>query len=417
MPELVDNKTVFSLLEVTRSIQKTIADRYRRTYWIKAEMNRVNHYVHSGHAYPELVEKKNGKIVAEIRSILWKTDFERVNQQFLSILGEPLRDGITLLFEAGISYTPLYGLTLKIIDIDVSFVLGELEKEKIQSIQRLKKEGLFENNKALSFPMVPKRLAIISVETSKGLSDFFKIIHHNPWGYTFQTTLYPALLQGDNSVPSIIRQLANISERAETYDAVAIIRGGGGEVGLSSYNNYLLAKAIALSPLPVLTGIGHSTNETVSEMVAYKNAITPSELADFLIQRFHNFSVPVAQAEERIIHLVQERFNDEKQKLQGLLKQIEWSSKKSLTNARHLLSTEVRHLTFYSQRIFQTQKSVLQHDAMLIKMADPVNLLKRGFSITKHQGKVLKSSLDVQEGDLVEISLKEGVFWAKTLKP
>src|SRR5690606_17077939 len=132
-------------------------------------------------------------------------------------------------------------------------------------------------------------------------SDFFKIITHNPWGYKIETTLYPALLQGDKSIPSIIRQLAVIADHLEKYDAVAIIRGGGGEVGLSSYNNYALSKAIAIFPIPVLTGIGHSTNETVSEMVAYKNAITPSELADFLIQKFHNFSVPVDKAWENII--------------------------------------------------------------------------------------------------------------------
>src|SRR5690606_18132326 len=120
-------------------------------------------------------------------------------------------------------------------------------------------------NKRLPFPTIPKRIAIISVETSKGLSDFFKIINQNPWGYRFECTLYPALLQGDKSIPSIIRQLAVIAERTEAYDMVAIIRGGGGEVGLSSYNNYLLAKSIAIFPIPVLTGIGHSTNETVSE--------------------------------------------------------------------------------------------------------------------------------------------------------
>src|SRR5690606_33578933 len=173
---------------------------------------------------------------------------------------------------------------------------------KQASISRLKQEDLFYANKRLPFPVLPKRLAIISVETSKGYSDFLKILSGNPWGYRFEQTLFPALLQGDKSIPSIINQLAHIAQRAEEYDVVAVIRGGGGDVGLSSYNNYLLASAIARFPIPVLTGIGHSTNETVSEMVAYKNAITPSELADFLIQRFHQFAVPLKQAQEVIIH-------------------------------------------------------------------------------------------------------------------
>ncbi|MGJ1316412.1 exodeoxyribonuclease VII large subunit, partial [Sphingobacterium multivorum] len=299
MPELIQDKTIFSLLEVSRSIQKTLAERYKSLYWIKAEMNKLNHYTHSGHCYPELVEKQDGKIVAEIRSILWKADYNRINNNFLKAAQEPLREGITMLFQASISYDPMYGLSLRIVDIDPTFTLGELEKEKLDSIRKLKAEGIYESNKLLDFPVVPKRLAIISVETSKGLSDFYKIINQNPWGYRIESTLFPALLQGDKSVPSIINQLAIIAEKIDRYDVVAIIRGGGGEVGLSSYNNYLLARAIAIFPIPVLTGIGHSTNYTVSEMVAYKNAITPSELADFLIQKFHNFAIPVDRAAER----------------------------------------------------------------------------------------------------------------------
>src|SRR5690606_21612001 len=206
-----------------------------------------------------------------------------------------------ILFQATISYDPVYGLTLRILDIDPVHALGELQREKLASINRLNEEGGFKANKSLDFPVVPKRLAIISAESSKGYADFLKILQHNRWGYRFEQALFPALLQGDKSVQAIIGQLELIAQRRDAYDVVAIIRGGGGDVGLSSYNNYLLASAIARFPIPVLTGIGHSTNETVSEMVAYQNAITPSELADFLIQRFHRFAEPVNQARETIM--------------------------------------------------------------------------------------------------------------------
>src|SRR5690606_17011412 len=254
----------------------------------------------------ELVEKRNGKVVAEMRAILWNGDYQRINQRFIEVMREPLKSGIAILFLAAISYDPLYGLSLRIIDIDPSYSLGELEREKLESIHRLKTEGLFERNKRLPFPIVPKRLAIVSVETSKGYADFLKIINGNPWRYRFEHTLFPALLQGDQSTPSILNQLVHVAEQLEHYDVVAIIRGGGGDVGLSSYNSYLLASAIAQFPIPVLTGIGHSTNETVAEMVAYQNAITPSELADFLIQRFHQFAAPLAQAEEAIFYKVRQ---------------------------------------------------------------------------------------------------------------
>lgn len=408
MPELIDNKNIFSLLEVTRSIQKTIADRYKSLYWIKAEMNKLNHYAHSGHCYPELVEKKEGKIVAEIRSILWKMDYNRINQQFLNLLHEPLRDGITILFQAGISYDPMHGLSLRIVDIDPAFVLGELEKEKIESIRKLQQEGIFDKNRSLPFPVVPKRLAIISVETSKGLSDFYKILTNNPWGYVIETTLFPALLQGDKSIPSIIKQLAVLAERQDEYDAVAIIRGGGGEVGLSSYNNFLLAKAIAIFPLPVLTGIGHSTNETVSEMVAYKNAITPSELADFLIQKFHNFALPVDEAQRRMILAATNLYQQHETRLNQIIQAISWNSKTLLNREKNNVENQHQKLQLFSRQSLKNAYADLAQMCRLINLANPKQLLKRGFSMTRINGKAVTNLDQIVEDDIIETILFNG---------
>ncbi|MDR0265247.1 MAG: exodeoxyribonuclease VII large subunit [Sphingobacterium sp.] len=408
MPELIQDKTIFSLLEVSRSIQKTLAERYKSLYWIKAEMNKLNHYTHSGHCYPELVEKQDGKIVAEIRSILWKADYNRINSNFLKIAQEPLREGITMLFQASISYDPMYGLSLRIVDIDPTFTLGELEKEKLDSIRKLKAEGIYESNKSLAFPVVPKRLAIISVETSKGLSDFYKIINQNPWGYRIECTLFPALLQGDKSVPSIINQLAVIAERISMYDVVAIIRGGGGEVGLSSYNNYLLARAIAVFPIPVLTGIGHSTNYTVSEMVAYKNAITPSELADFLIQKFHNFAIPIDRAAERIQQLILSRFKEERHTLSQLATHIQWVGKREIQTSSTAIQQIQNELHSLIKLRFYECKTALTHTERIIQLSDPIRLLKQGFSITKVNGKLLQSVTQVSPGDVIQTILEYG---------
>jgi len=410
MPELIDNKHIFSLLEVTRSIQKTIADRYKSLYWIKAEMNKLNHYSHSGHCYPELVEKKDGKIVAEIRSILWKADYNRINTNFLKTVQEPLREGITMLFQAAISFDPMYGLSLKIVDIDPTFTLGELEKEKLESIRKLKEEGIYEANKTRPFPLVPKRLAIISVETSKGLSDFYNIINHNPWGYKFECTLYPALLQGDKSIPSIIRQLSVIAEHMEQYDVVAIIRGGGGEVGLSSYNNYLLAKAVSLFPIPILTGIGHSTNMTVTEMVAYRSAITPSELADFLIQKFHNFAIPLDKAIGSIQSRCEQLFEQHYQKLSKYASDIRWNAQHAIQNAKNELDGLEKNLTTTLSQHFKEHRRALDHTEHVLKLADPLQLLKRGFSITKVNGQLVTSVTDIQPGDTIQTMLSEGII-------
>jgi len=430
MPEKLPDKIIFSLGEVAKSIQRTIAGRYKQVYWIKAEMNKLNHYTHSGHCYPELVEKKEGKVIAEMRSILWNGDYQRINQRFMEITREPLKNGITILFQATISYDPLYGLSLRILDIDPAYSLGELEREKQESLSRLKQEGLFYANKQLPFAAVPKRLAIISVETSKGYSDFLKILNGNPWGYRFEQTLFPALLQGDKSIPSIINQLAHIAQRAEEYDVVAVIRGGGGEVGLSSYNNYLLASAIARFPIPVLTGIGHSTNETVSEMVAYKNAITPSELADFLIQRFHQFAVPIEQAQELIIHKTRQLLLAQQDSLNEYARYFRLHSVHLLSQQQKALGHHFIRLTIAStnrlrqgmQTLLHTQKAlqttvlgdIKDHRTQLtameksVQLLDPQQVLNRGYSITRINGQALKTTKHVKKGAILETFLASG---------
>jgi len=238
MPEKINNKTIFSLLEVTQSVKKTLSERYKSSFWVKAEMNKLNHYPQSGHCYPELVEKKDGKIIAQMKANLWKDDYNKISNNFQRIVKEPLKDGIKILFCAKITFHPTYGLSLRIMDIDTSYSLGDLEKEKAETIEKIKKEGIYNNNKEQKLPLLPKRIAIISVQTSKGYSDFIKVIEENSWGYKFFHLLFPSLLQGEKAVDSLINQLQRIKRVKTHFDVVAIIRGGGGDIGLSCYNNF-----------------------------------------------------------------------------------------------------------------------------------------------------------------------------------
>ena len=209
---------------------------------------------------------------------------------------------------------------MRILDIDPAYSLGELEKEKQETIARLRKEGLFDRNKKLPMALLPQRIAVLSASTSKGYSDFLEVIEGNPWRYKYFHMLFPTLLQGERAVELIILQLHAILKVIRHFDVVAIIRGGGGDVGLTCYNNWELSKEIALFPLPVITGIGHTTNETVTEMIAYKNALTPTGLGDWLIQKFHDFSVPVMKAEESIISRSVSRIHEEKLKMVGTVR-------------------------------------------------------------------------------------------------
>lgn len=399
MPEKQNDRVIFSLSEVAASIRQTIAGRYTSSFWVKAEMNRLNRYPHSGHCYPELLERSDGKIVAEMRGNLWRDDYESVNAKFLEVLNEPLRDGITILLSARVSFHPLYGLSLHISDIDPSYTLGELEREKQLAIRTLIREGIFKANKSLTLPMLPKRIAVISVQTSKGYADFTKIIRDNPWGYSFFIMLFPALLQGDQAVDSIRYQLGRIGKVRHHFDAVAIIRGGGGDIGLTCYNHAELARQIALFPLPVLTGIGHSTNETVAEMVSHTNAITPTELADFLIQQYHNFSVPLNRAAEALISEAGEIIEKAGRESLQIARRFRVATGALLQKGHNDLDTVQGRIHSSTAVRFQRERSALEHLEKITMVLDPAAMLKRGYTLTMAGERILRSATELSPGE------------------
>ena len=441
---MADTRQIFTLKQVVNSIRKTIEERYQQPYWVKAEMHKLNLYP-SGHAFPELVQKEEDKIVAQINASIWNHNFQRINKQFIEVVKEPLKEGTTLLMQVKITYHEIFGLSLQILDIDPSYSLGELQREREETLKKLQAEGLINRNQHLEFPFLPKRIAIISADTSKGLSDFMKVLDNNPWGYQFFSMLFQAYLQGDVAVESIITQLKRIEQVAHHFDVVVIVRGGGGEVGLSCYNNYSLCKAIASFPLPVLTGIGHSTNMTVAELVAYRNAITPTELADFLLQSFHDFAVPVKDAGKQItkaaVHLMEQSqlqfvaetkhfknaahlyLNESRNQLLTTSQSFRNESKTLIVRHRELLQYAQKNLRGDSERTIKYEGESLheissripvlvrntlergqremRQTESLVRLMDPVNVLKRGYSITTLNGRTLNTGMDLEPGALI----------------
>lgn len=432
MSEQINDKKVFSLLDVTRSIQKTLANRYGSAFWIKAEMIRLNHYPHSGHCYPDLVEKKEGRVVAQIRANLWRQDYRRIDKLFQKTLKEPLKDGIKILFLAKIQFDPQYGLSLHILDIDPAFTLGDLEKEKQKTIEQLKKEELFDRNRTLPLALLPHRIAIISVETSKGFADFRKVIDHNEFGYAYFYFLFPALLQGDNAVPSILRALERIKLVMHHFDMVAIIRGGGGDIGLACYNDYELCKAIATFPMPVISGIGHATNETVAELIAHQNCITPTKMAEWLLQRTHQIAVPVERAREQIVSKSKYILSEKKERFSNQIKYFKSATFNSIHRHNNQLSglqTRVGQQTLFllkqqKQTLLQStgelhknaiffikkEKTTLQTTQQQIKLMDPIHVLKRGYSITYVNNQIVTGRKQVKKEDEITTVLADGVL-------
>lgn len=384
--ETFHDHPVYSLSEIAFSLHKVVERTYPQPYFIKAEILKLNFYPHSGHCYPELVEKEGNAIKAEMRAIIWAANYKRINDRFVQITGNPLKENISILCLARIEFSPKHGLALHIEDIEPTYTLGEMVKNRNAVIERLKKEGVFTRNKNLQMPLLPKRIAVISVETSKGYSDFITTLNGNRYGYRFVTELFPSILQGDKAIVGITSRLAEIEMRQKEFDCVVIVRGGGGDVGLSCYDEYEMAHRVATFPLPVLTGIGHSTNLSVTDMVAHMYNITPTDVAFALIGYFQTFDEQVQECQGRIVEVSRRLLVDEQAKLLRM------------TEAVRMLP--IVRLTEQQGRVGVMEEKV--------RLLHPDNILKRGFSITRHNGKVITNATTLKSGDELQTQVYEG---------
>ncbi len=355
---------VFSLSEVAASIKRTLNDRYSSFFWVRAEMLKLNYYPYSGHAFPDLIEKNEDRISTQMRSVIWNADLKRIREKFIACSLGDLCDGINVLCRVCIMFDEFYGLSLRITDIDTNYTLGELEKEKRLCVERLQKEGLFELNKRRTLSSLPKSLAVISVTSSKGYHDFLNVLNAYSPKYKIFHHLFTSLLQGEGAVSNMLDIFDKINIVSDLFDAVLIIRGGGGDAGLSCYNDYRLCRAISLCPLPVLTGIGHATNLTVAEQTAWHNGITPTDLADYIISFYK-------QAEQNI------------------------------KEAENLLTMRTRNR-------LEAEKEKIRMNEKYIGLLHPALLLQKGYTLTYHNDKLLTDKPDLKSGEKIKTRFHDG---------
>lgn len=431
-------KTVYSLSQLTRSIQNVILQHSNKVVWIKAEIVKLNYYSKSGHCYPALVEKKDGKVIAELRGNIWNTTFENINRKFRTVLKEELKDDMTVVIQGSVTFHPVHGLALNILDIDPEYTLGELARARAETIKKLQEEHIYAANKARHLPLLPKTLAIISVETSKGYQDFLNVINNNQWNYKVHHLLFPAILQGDRAVSTISHQLECIEKYSEVFDAVAIIRGGGGEIGLSCFDEYSLAQKIATFPIPVLTGIGHSTNETVSELVSYQSFITPTKIAEFLLQKFHDIANPLERASEKLEKELNWLFKDQRSGLQETARLFNSLTVRAMDRNKSELTRMAQSLLTDSKERFRIEQDELKHCARRLqdtsihtlkdslqkiafseeklRLLSPDNILKRGYSISRQNGKAIRKPEEIDPEVVLETSVYGGKIFSRIEK-
>lgn len=315
----------------------------------------------------ELSQSAEGSLVAKTSAVIWSSKYRFIAPYFQSVTGSPISEGMVVLVEVQVSYSELYGLSLVINDIDPEYSVGAKALEKQKTIERLQAEGLMDLQEGLEMPALPRRLAVISAEDAAGYRDFMRHLHENPYGFEFDTILFPALMQGAGCPPSIIEALDAVMEDGRDYDAVLILRGGGAKLDLACFDDYDLAAVIAQFPLPVLTAIGHDQDYHVADMVAHTFVKTPTALADFFLSIYE----------------------DEDARLSSYLTRI----RMAFNNRIALMNSTL---------------DVLQ---ARIKGADPRRILERGYTLALDgDGRVMKGAAGRKKGEKVSVMFADGTL-------
>lgn len=455
MPESAA-RGALTLLQFTNAISRHInSNPQLRRQWVVAELSDFR--MHGPHAYGQLIEKDaSGRTVAKIQTTIWGSVLGEITRKFQAATGQRMATGMKVLLELSATHSELYGLSANVSDIDPSYTLGDMERLRREILDRLKKEGLYDANRALQLPEAPQRIAVISAQGAAGYGDFINQLSSG--GYAFYPLLFPANMQGDRTVPTMLHALDLIEETEDFWDCVVIIRGGGATSDLNSFDNYDLARRVATFPLPVIVGIGHERDNTVLDYIAHTRCKTPTAVAAFLndrlaqaegyaeelMRRIAERTQGVLTAEHRrlaqsaamIPVLAPARLQNEKHRLdriQAYVQQVATSrvnrenlrlgeyaarlaqgSASLITRNRERLNSIPTLLSSLANRHLSLQSNKLEALHKLVDVLSPDATLKRGYSITRVGGKALRSACDLPPGTVLETTLPDGTILSKT---
>ena len=380
------------LLALQEMVKETLEDRFSASLWLSAEISELKQNP-SGHCYMTLVEKDpdSNVLLAKAPAVIWASTWRMVKPFFESQTGRSLAPGLRIRVRTQVSYSALYGLSLVIYDIDPSFTVGELEMARQRTIARLESEGMFGMNASLPLPALPRRLAVISSATAAGYRDFMRHLQENEYGFKFVTRLFQAVMQGDSAPESIIAALDAVAAEADSFDAVLILRGGGGAMDMLCFDDYDLAVNVAQFPLPVLTAIGHDHDFHVADMVANTHVKTPTALADWLIDRFASEDWQVESMMQRLHLAVRTKATAQEGVLDAFMLRLAHSVERRRLEA-------LRSLDALEQRI----------DAV-----NPQRALERGFLIALKDGRRADRAASFAPGDRLTLLFRDGAVEAE----
>lgn len=427
-----------SLTQLNRLVKTALDEALPGTYWVRAETSEVRVNATSGHCYLEFVEKDEttGQLVAKSRGTIWARNFAVLRTYFEQETGQTFISGLKVLVNVSVGYHELYGLSLTVHDIDPSYTLGDMARKRMEVIRRLQEEGVFDLNKELTLAILPQRIAVISSPTAAGYEDFVNQLTHNDYGFPFYVKLFPALMQGEKTEESVIAALDRIYVHRELFDVVVLIRGGGSAADLSSFDSYTLAANCAQFPLPIITGIGHERDDSVVDNVAHTRMKTPTAVATFLIGRMAEQLALLDELRRTVCEATRNQLTVKKTTWQILATRFPVFVTGHLGRHRADLHTltarlssvpqllekhteQLEHAPMHIQKAVSAMLTRHTHELALseqhIKLASPDHILKRGYTLTLKDGKIVKHAADLSAGDEISVRFTDGERKGKIL--
>ena len=399
---------------ISDAVNRTFA---RQDFWVIADVTSHTFKSESNYHYFDLVEKDpvRHNLVARLAAKAWGQGSLSI-ANFQQATGQRFTNNIEVLVNVSVQFHAVYGLQLNLNAIDPTFTLGKLEQQRLATLDRLvaenpefirrTPEGFHTYNRSLILPRVIQRIAVVSSKTSAGWQDFTHTLETNPYQYRFSVTNYFTIVQGEANAGEFVERLVDVFRANIPFDVVVIVRGGGAQTDLLLFDEYLVGKAIAKFPIPVITGIGHQRNETIADQMAHQATKTPTKAAEFIINHNRSFEDAVTALQQRIVIRSQQRFSTSFQRLQGIQQAVVHRSRSLLFDQKHLLYLTKTNLQRSTAALIKNRQATLDHYTTLIRVLSPLNTLKRGFAIIKADGHITTDPDWLHEGKEVEILLK-----------
>lgn len=398
-----------SLLELNGRVKSTLQFEMPDAYWVQAEISSISPSG-QGHCYLELVQKDatGRNFLAKAKANIWRGTWLKLKPYFEAQTGETLKVGMKVLLQVTVTFHEVYGYSLVVQDIDPAFTMGDMARRRKEILEQLARDGVIGLNKELEIPALPHRIAVISSATAAGWGDFRNQLDGNIYGFRFYVKLFPALMQGDDVERSVVLALNAVASRRDDFDLVVIIRGGGAVSELSCFDSYNLAFNIANFPLPVITGIGHERDDTVADVVAHTKVKTPTAAAEFIINRVFDTASELENLTRRMSDAITGRMNTENVRIERLSQKLPSLFAVLRARQEQLLETVWIRSVNGVRNLLTSQTHKLEILDKTLAAADPAVILKRGYSLTRAGGRVVKCASDLKKGDRLTTVFSDG---------